>query len=551
VADLSRLAGQPAVHPLKWAVPDAYADQPAPRLLKRLTRLAHRRQRLPVSSTARRLTDWLAAAHSTRPDAVRALEALAWSHLLPQLATVVTSDQWQQLWSALHALADEGAGIGLTDEPLTHQLLTGELPLTLAWLFPDLPRSRGLVRAAVRALSRGVAELLDGDGLPHAAHWGAFLSLAACWTRCVLLSQSAGWTCFDAEARVQYDGLALQLVRALRPDGTLSLSRGLSGDWSPDLVRVLMALQPDRVLRTLARRVLPGGSATPVPRRSRKWPAPSVYSEEAGACVMRAHWSRKSPQFTCLFDGDRLCGELGTDGRVLWSGDMTPQVLIDGQRLELQSAWTELCWFTDEDVDYLELEADLSHGWQLQRQMLLARQDHVFVVADAVLGPRAASVRYDARFPLAEDVRFEPLAETREGVLRNSRALCTVLPLALPEWRAGAGAGDLRTDAHHLQLTMEEHTPRFYAPLWFDLAPHRVAERRTWRQLTVAEAMQVRSRDVAVAYRVQVGAAQWLLYRSLAARRSRSVLGQNLSAEFVAARFEQDGTLDQWIEIES
>ena len=92
--------------------------------------------------------------------------------------------------------------------------------------------------------------------------------------------------------------------------------------------------------------------------------------------------------------------------------------------------------------------------------------------------------------------------------------------------------------------------PRLYVPLLFDLAPPRVSTRRTWRQLTVAEHLTSQPRDVAVGYRVQLGNTQWLFYRSLAPRSNRSVLGQNLSNEFVAARFDLDGGLEELIEIE-
>ena len=51
--------------------------------------------------------------------------------------------------------------------------------------------------------------------------------------------------------------------------------------------------------------------------------------------------------------------------------------------------------------------------------------------------------------------------------------------------------------------------------------------------------------------RVGVSARQWLVYRSLfRGKRSITVLGQNLVAEFTAARFLKTGELDELIEIE-
>ena len=198
----------------------------------------------------------------------------------------------------------------------------------------------------------------------------------------------------------------------------------------------------------------------------------------------------------------------------------------------------------------LELEVDCQDGWQIQRQMLLARDDRFLLIADAVLGPQPAAIEYQVRFPCAKDIHFDPEGETREGVLGNHRKISAVLPLSLPEWRAAPAHGSLQTDGDALQLVIAERSPRLYVPLLFDLAPPRVSKRRTWRQLTVAEHLESQPRDVAVGYRVQLGNTQWLFYRSLAPRSSRSVLGQNVSNEFVAARFDLDGGLEELIEIE-
>ncbi len=68
--------------------------------------------------------------------------------------------------------------------------------------------------------------------------------------------------------------------------------------------------------------------------------------------------------------------------------------------------------------------------------------------------------------------------------------------------------------------------------------------------MTIAENLQIQPAEVAVGYRVQLGKAQWLFYRSLARRANRTILGQNLSSEFLAGRFGKDGTTEELIEIE-
>ena len=496
------------------------------------------------------LEDWLADRVRPGTDAVWALEAIAWCHLLPRLAAVVAEDVWRALFETLRAAAETAAGIAMHDDPLRHQLLNAELPLALAFVLPQLGPCRDLVVPASQALSFALVELLDGEGLVCAAHMPCFRSLLACWTRCSLMDEAARWKCFDREARNQYKWMVRQALRLTRPDGTLVMSRGLSGDWCPELLQAALAQGGSRKDRVLAQLVLPERRRAKAPRHRRKLPDPSVYSEWGEVCVMRTGWERESPQFVCLFGDQRLASELTTSGRTLWSGHVAPQVAVNGQLLQHKSAWTESCWYTDKDVDYLELEIDCSDDWQIQRQMLLARKDHWLLLADAVLGPRPAAIQYDLRLPLGDDMRCEWEGETREGLLGNGRALSAVLPLSLPEWKAARAHGAFQSDNNHLHLTATQTAQRLYAPLLFDLRPQRVRERRTWRQLTVAEHLLPQPCDVAVGYRVQLGITQWLIYRSLAPHASRSVLGQNVVDEFVAARFDLDGSLDELIEIE-
>jgi len=53
-----------------------------------------------------------------------------------------------------------------------------------------------------------------------------------------------------------------------------------------------------------------------------------------------------------------------------------------------------------------------------------------------------------------------------------------------------------------------------------------------------------------VGYRVQTGGDQWLFYRSLSAPASRTLLGQNLLHEFLAARFDTEGDVDELLAID-
>ena len=107
-------------------------------------------------------------------------------------------------------------------------------------------------------------------------------------------------------------------------------------------------------------------------------------------------------------------------------------------------AWEEVCWHSDDDVDYLELETKWNGSWRLQRQILLAREDHFLWLADAVTGPDVASLDYRSVLPLTPGIEFRPEQETREGFLAYHRRVARVLPLASPEWRAAGATGSSR-----------------------------------------------------------------------------------------------------------
>ncbi len=166
-----------------------------------------------------------------------------------------------------------------------------------------------------------------------------------------------------------------------------------------------------------------------------------------------------------------------------------------------------------------------------------------------MIGPQAADISYSNHLPLARGLSLLGEEATREVYVKDQRPRPAVLPLALPEWRSVPGGGDLTQEAGCLVLRQQQ-AQRLYAPLFIDLALRRWLEKRTWRQLTIAQQMQTQSAEVATGYRVQVGREQWLIYRSLAPHANRTLLGQNISQEFVVARFGLDGCLTELIEID-
>jgi hypothetical protein len=226
------------------------------------------------------------------------------------------------------------------------------------------------------------------------------------------------------------------------------------------------------------------------------------------------------------------------------------EVRRDGEALQPASPWEEVCWVSDDDVDYLELEIELAGGLRVQRHFLLAREDRFVLLADAILGGAPARLEYRGVLPLCRGVSLEPAADSWEGFLAEGKPAALVLPLALPEWRAGPPVGSLTQSDDGLEVCQSAQGCSMFAPLFFDLKPRRMTRQPTWRQLTVAEEREVQPHDAVVGYRVMVGKQQWLIYRSLAEAGNRTLLGHNLSTEMLVARFRRDGEVEPLLEIE-
>lgn len=536
-------------HPLQWSLPRGDEALTELTLLKQLSDLGAGK-RFVSQELASGLHSWLNDVPNRSPGAGLALECIASAHALPRLASILSEAQWRELLQQLEDIAKEAGGIKLDADPVAHQLLHGELPLVLSYQLPEIDHYRSLAQCAVSALSLGAWELTDGEGSVHARHLVVSRDLLACWTRCGMLASAAGYDCFDEQARIQYEWAVRQALWWSRSDGSLVLGGGRTGEKCPDLFRAAIAQGGDGGDKAIGHLVWPGNGQQAPASRTRDLPSPANCSEWAEACVMRSTWKRKSPQFACLFDNQELRTELSVREELIWSGAANPALSVDGKPLRIASEWSELCWFTDEDVHYLELEAEFDSGWTVQRQMLLARRDDFLLVADAVLGPRSGDIAYQAEWPIAEDIEFLGEEATHDGYLKKVRPLCTVLPLALPEWRAAGPNGRLEMQADKLRFTLNKSAQRLYAPLFFDLASRRWTAKRTWRQLTVAERRMIQPAEVAAGYRVQIGRKQWLIYRSLGPVKNRTLLGQNLCHEFVVGQFHQDGSLTELIEIE-
>ena len=194
------------------------------------------------SSTTQAIHQWLhdSAGGERRLD--YAVSALEWCRRLPRLADMLPATVWQELLNHLVQSAAEAEtdvsslslGEGTSHSHATvHQLLAGELAFTLATLFPKIKACRRLLPQARRALSAGLVDLLDGEGLLHARRFDQLRPLLACWTRCRTLGNRWKRGCWSAKAEAQYRQFVRNALRLTRRNGSCAFSDDLPDPEGP------------------------------------------------------------------------------------------------------------------------------------------------------------------------------------------------------------------------------------------------------------------------------------------------------------------------------
>ena len=170
-------------NPLEWAMSSSMDDDALERV-RQLDRLKRHATRNEPADWSALVQDWISQAAHREPSESFAIECLAWTHALSRLAIRLPAESWWDTFAfllntAVEATQSFDANAEAGEQAVLSQLFAGELALTLAYCLPRVEVCAGMAGEAREAISEGIVELLDGEGVPsRSIH--AVLAIAIC-----------------------------------------------------------------------------------------------------------------------------------------------------------------------------------------------------------------------------------------------------------------------------------------------------------------------------------------------------------------------------------
>jgi hypothetical protein len=281
---------------------------------------------------------------------------------------------------------------------------------------------------------------------------------------------------------------------------------------------------------------------------------PSWQSDDTDSACLRTSWAKDASLATIRFDSEPVRLELAIDGVPLLSGEWGLELAEGGELLELEAEWECICWNSDSDGDYLELQLEFEGGPMINRYVYLSRSDCFAIIADAISESTPGRVELATLLPLADGVTLKSAPGGREQLLTAGEKTVRVFPLGLPQDPGVGTAGKigLEQDGESSCLAFSQTTESgtMFAPIVLDWGPKRQDVPAEWRQLTVTRANEI-DPSGAAAFRLQVGKQHLVLYRSLGGtERYRTFLGYQAESETVIGKFTKSGVIQELLIVE-
>lgn len=432
----------------------------------------------------------------------------------------------------------------------------------LRWLalavFPEVENAARLPKHARRAVTTWHQSFLADDGKPAAEDLSrlpdVWRSLARIADLCVFLKQKPFRKTDDRTFRK----LLTTTCRLTGADGRLIVSDAeLPWSYLSDIGQRVAAKKPAG-LKCLLKTYQTQQNSNKKQSSSRKSTVPNLKpSQQTDAgdwAVLRSKWIDAADVCLVRHDSSTVQIRFEADSLLLFSGDWAVEIESDGQVLSPGDAWEAVCWHSDRDGDYLELQQKLADEITLERQLFLSRKDRFLYAAEVVHAPDERAITVRSSLPLADSLHAEQDRYTREWKLkRKKKAVARLFPLAFDQEIVHKAAGSLSAGADGKQTFAIEKSARgsLYLPLIVDWHPHHLAAPAEWRKLTVTQSQIVCPASVASGYRLRLAEQHLLVYRSLQQPITpRAVLGHHTLNESLIAKFDSDGEVEPLLLVE-
>ena len=495
-----------------------------------------------------------------------ALTCAGWIHGLPELGRSIPPALWLEVLQCSLTQVDRAWESGPTEGLFPWIVWSCEVPLALA---KQLSHLGGKDRIVSETLNR-IALLLEqssDDPQSFLQRGGQDLrALLACIMRCRWSADAVGARKWFPPQRKALSKLAIASLALSDGDGKQMLFDPADTSLDEDFWVMLNQLAgKNKKLQQATACALPdsiGKAIGEKPSKLRKdvttdvsLPNFSHYWEKNSIATMRRSWRERGCRVAVDFSSDVIWLDvIGNDGQRIMCGDWDVEIFCNEKQLHTDVSWQEVCWFTDDDVDYLELECEVENVCKIQRQVMLIREEGVVYFADALIAQNAEQWSVKSTWTLSGDIELRSEPKTTEGRLvrtsNQDQSAALLLPIAMPEWRRSPSHSRMECKGTLLSMQCDTTAKNLYNPLVMSLRGIESTPAYTWRQLTIAEELQNQPRDVAEAYRVQVNRDQWVFYRSLTPCTRRTVMGLHLNTEFYAGRFSrEDGLFEPVVEV--
>ena len=527
---------------------------------KRATNMAPKTLAQRVEPLLRRLTteeDNDDASPPVSPFAVvAALEVLAFAgaRLRPEQLWKV----WRHSLSQIVQLADTNAEDDAHDPtvPVDVQLIErGELPFVAGVLFADIAGATDLVKAGRKVLARSLTENADSDGTPRAEIIERLPLWLAPLIRASLIAKRFDVKLWTNDQERMLTSVVERSIPLCRPDGRSALSNGLSLDPLPVLAAAaelfgLHEIGPEGGYLQSVKRVIAGQPARRV-RSDGVVTMPSNQSDWARFALLRSDWSVQADSVAVAHHRQFPQIDVTAAGKPLLHGDWTLELKLGDAIVELAEEWSCVCWQSDPDADYIELQMCGPGKLRVERVIMLSRKERFLLLADSVSGAPPGRIEYRATLPLADDILVRLDTPTREAQLTLKGFKARVFPLAVTQDRVHSTPHEFTATEDRLTLKQVAQGEGLYAPVLLDWHPNRTRADVQWRSLTVTEDGRVIGPDIAAGHRLKLGDLQLLIFRSLKTTgESRAVLGHHTHNETVIARVDKKGDIDPILLVE-